>query len=75
MVTHEETGLISPVEESEQMFKHLLRLMEDRDLRKRIGEQARRWAIQQWSTHTLMQRTMDVYSSVINQHLVTKGGE
>ncbi|MBA9084536.1 glycosyltransferase involved in cell wall biosynthesis [Fontibacillus solani] len=75
MVTHEETGLISPVGESEQMFKNLLRLMEDRDLRKRIGEQARRWAIQQWSTHTLMQRTMDVYSSVINQHLVTKGGE
>lgn len=75
MVSHEITGLISPVGQSEPMFQNLLRLMEDGDLRRRLGKQARQWALEQWSTHTLMQRTMSVYASVINQHLVTKGGE
>ncbi|MNO26482.1 GDP-mannose-dependent alpha-(1-6)-phosphatidylinositol monomannoside mannosyltransferase [compost metagenome] len=70
MVKHEETGLISSVGDSEQMFRNLARLMEDNELRVRLAEQAKLWAAQQWSSQTLMQRTMDAYVSVITKSLV-----
>lgn len=67
MVSHGKTGLISPAGQSNQIFQHLLRLLEDAKLRSRLGEQAKKWALEHWSTHNLMQKTMQVYTSVMNR--------
>lgn len=41
LITHEENGLLIPVDDEEAMVKSLCRLIEDKEFAKKLGEQAR----------------------------------
>lgn len=64
MVSHGETGLISPLGQSEPMYRNLKKVLENDLFRKRLGEQAKQWAMQQWSVEKMMEQTLNVYNSV-----------
>ncbi|WP_231571056.1 glycosyltransferase family 4 protein [Gordoniibacillus kamchatkensis] len=74
MVEHGTTGLISPAGQSEPMFHNLKRVLADDVLRKRLGEQAKQWAMHHWSIETMMKKTLDVYDSVIQRNITQRGG-
>lgn len=74
MVDHEMTGLVSPSGQSEPLYMNLKRVLADDVLRKRLGEQAKQWALHRWSIETMMKMTLDVYESVVRGDIVRRGG-
>lgn len=74
MVSHGKTGLISPAGQSEPMYRNLRRVLEDDNLRRRLGEQAQQWAMHHWSIQTMMKQTLDVYESVTKGRIIKRGG-
>jgi glycosyltransferase involved in cell wall biosynthesis len=70
MVSHEETGLISPLGQSEPMYRNLKRVLEDDLFRKRLGDNGKQWAMQHWPVEKMMEQTMNVYQSVVSGKIV-----
>lgn len=65
VVTHMETGLISPAGKSEPLFQQLKALMEDPLLMKRLSKNAQRWGNAQWPIAFMGQRTQEVYRRTV----------
>lgn len=74
MVKHGKTGLVSPAGQSEPLFQNLRRMLESDRLRTRLGEQAKRWALEHWSIETMMKKTLKVYETVMKRRLVNREG-
>ncbi|MNN81998.1 GDP-mannose-dependent alpha-(1-6)-phosphatidylinositol monomannoside mannosyltransferase [compost metagenome] len=70
MVSHGKNGLVSPAGQSEPIFFNLLHLLQNDGLRAQMGEQAKRWANQQWSIQKMMDRTLAAYANVLSQRFV-----
>ncbi len=74
MVKHGQTGLVAPAGQSEPLYENLLRVLENDLLRRRLGEQAKQWALRQWSISHMMEQTLAVYESVTGANSVRRGG-
>ncbi|MCS7458827.1 glycosyltransferase family 4 protein [Paenibacillus doosanensis] len=74
MVAHGKTGLVSPAGQSEAMFNNLHLILGDDVLRRRLGEQAKRWALHHWSLPVMMDATLDVYESATHGRILKRGG-
>lgn len=69
MVEHGVTGLISPAGDPGTLYYQLDLLLANDAYRISIGQQAQKWAQQQWSLDLMMERLMNVYQGVIaNKH-------
>ncbi|MGF9710983.1 glycosyltransferase family 4 protein [Paenibacillus naphthalenovorans] len=74
MVEHGKTGLVSPAGQSQAMYRNLLRVLEDDLIRRRLGEQAKQWALYHWSIEKMMEQTFDAYESIVSKRIVRRGG-
>lgn len=68
MVHHGRTGLVVPAGQSEPLFRNIRKVLESDRLRRRLGEQAKRWAADHWSIQTMMNKTLKVYDSVMSKN-------
>lgn len=67
MIQDEVTGLLFDVGNEEQLATQLSRMMKDSVLRSTIAQQATQWARNQWSSITLLERTLAVYDNAIER--------
>lgn len=67
MIQHGETGLLFRRRKVSELKEQLSSLLQDNEMRKRLGENAKVWGRRQWSSEVLAQRTMDVYQNVTNK--------
>ncbi|MFM9278807.1 glycosyltransferase family 4 protein [Paenibacillus jiagnxiensis] len=65
MVKHNATGLLIPPKNPTELSKMLEKLLKDNSLRKRLGSQARLWAMSHWSLDKMTDMVMNVYHSAI----------
>ncbi|MFD7056820.1 glycosyltransferase [Streptomyces mirabilis] len=62
-----QTGLLARPD-AEELARHTVRLLRDEGLRRRMGQQARTWAAQQFGAERLVQDTHDLYASIAVAH-------
>ena len=62
---HEETGLLVPVKTVEPLADALERLATDAALRQRLGDNARRLAVAEFSEEIVVRETLDLYRSML----------
>ena len=62
---HEETGLLVPVKTVEPLADALERLATDAALRQRLGDEARRLAVAEFSETIVVRETLDLYRSML----------
>lgn len=70
-IRHKETGCLVPVRKQEPVAQVLLELIEDGDLRKRIGRNARRWAQEHLGHSALVESTQDLYERLLAKAAVS----
>ncbi|SFS88115.1 glycosyltransferase family 4 protein [Paenibacillus sp. BC26] len=74
MVTHGETGLVFPVGNDEQLYRHLHLLLSDEQLRNHIASQASHSGNERWSLDVMMSRMDAVYETALNRKRERIGG-
>ncbi len=62
MVAHGKTGLVAQAGSADELHSHLRHLLADDDHRRVLGRAARKWALDQWSVQTMIDRTLAVYA-------------
>lgn len=67
MVAHQETGIITPLGDIQALSDHIDLLLSNEELRKRIGENAKKWAAQHWSLSQMVDRFIAVYEYAIRK--------
>ncbi|MFS8578440.1 MAG: glycosyltransferase family 4 protein [Novibacillus thermophilus] len=67
MVSHEETGLISPAGHPKPLAEQMNRLLSDRPLRQRLSQKARIWGEQAWNMEAMLKRITQVYETVLSK--------
>lgn len=67
MIQDEVTGLLFDVGNEEQLASQLSRMMQDANLRSTISQRAAAWAKKQWSSITLLDRTLEVYDNAVRR--------
>jgi glycosyltransferase involved in cell wall biosynthesis len=68
IVKHDDTGLLVSPRDVDGLACALQRLIEDRDLRQRLGRQARRLAEASFATEQVVGATLDVYRQLLERH-------
>lgn len=66
--THEviregENGLITPFDDAQQLAENLLKLADDPDMRRKLGEAARQTILQRFSAQRVSDQVVDIYRS------------
>jgi glycosyltransferase involved in cell wall biosynthesis len=59
------TGFIVPLHDEEAMAERILRLLTDESLRRRMSEDARNWAVSQFSGPRLAEKTAQIYDEAL----------
>lgn len=67
VVRHEENGLLVPVKSPVELADALKRLIEDPDLRRRMGARGREIAVSEFSVEKVIAQTMALYEELICQ--------
>ncbi|RKP56221.1 glycosyltransferase family 1 protein [Cohnella endophytica] len=67
IVKHKVTGLLTPPGDSEKLMNCLLLLLEKESLRKKLGDEAKQWAMNHWSLDSSAERVLDVYQSAVTE--------
>lgn len=65
VITHDEDGLLVPARDSRQLADAILRLLQDPELRVRLGSAARAKALSLFSERLVISRTLDVYGELL----------
>jgi L-malate glycosyltransferase len=65
MVIHEETGLLSPVSDYQDLGENIIRLTGDTGLRKRLIRNAREMVMENFTKEKTAARTLEVYREII----------
>jgi glycosyltransferase involved in cell wall biosynthesis len=65
IIQHEKNGLLVPPDDASQMADAIMRLITDKDLRVRLGQQAREDAVQYHSWEKYLWRLEKVFTSVV----------
>lgn len=71
VVTHGQTGLISPKGNSESLYSNIRELLENEFLRTTLGSNAQKWGMEKWALETMISNTLAIYEHVIK---IKKGG-
>jgi glycosyltransferase involved in cell wall biosynthesis len=66
MVNHEETGLVFPTGNTEELCRMLNSLLENDDYRKTLGVNAQRFASSHWDMDLAVSRIVEVYTQAVN---------
>lgn len=66
IVQHEQTGLLAPVGDSEQLAHAVLRLYRDRELRQQLSTAAHAF-VQKLDKNNTSRKTIEIYQEVINE--------
>lgn len=70
LVEHGVSGLLSPIRNSEAIYKNLKRVLEDEALRASLAENGQKRAFNHWSVETMLHQTLGVYERVIRRPLI-----
>ena len=65
-VKHGETGLKADPNNPKDIAEKLLMLIEDENLRKRLGENAKKEAERRWRCEIIAKKLLDLYLKVLN---------
>ncbi|PWW31908.1 glycosyltransferase involved in cell wall biosynthesis [Cytobacillus oceanisediminis] len=65
MVTHGQTGLVSPLKNSDSLFQNIKILLENAQLRESLAINAKNWAMVNLSIDTMINNTVAVYNKAI----------
>lgn len=72
LVHHEKNGLLFPVRDKQALSESMLRLAGDSSLRKRLGSQARRYAVEHLPIASKLRQLEAVFAKVVQQKRKTK---
>ena len=75
LVRDGETGFLVPYGDPEGFADRLVRLLSDGAVRARLGEAARRQALERFTVDSVCRRTLDVYQEVIASRRSARAGE
>ncbi|MNN67632.1 hypothetical protein D3C81_1832750 [compost metagenome] len=64
MVEHQKTGLIAKKASSESIYSNLKTLMDDEELRIKIGNAAMKWALDTWSVDNMLILVNSIYKQL-----------
>jgi L-malate glycosyltransferase len=67
VVTDKETGFLSDVEDTEKMSEDVLRLLNDKDLRRTFGERARELAVSRYSATEIIPQYLRFYEKILGE--------
>ncbi|MGB2879469.1 MAG: glycosyltransferase family 4 protein [Candidatus Omnitrophota bacterium] len=67
LITPEEDGILVPPKDPEALSRGIMRLAEDDQLRKRIGQEARKKALSEFSIEDSVRKTINVYEKVVTK--------
>ncbi|MBI5524440.1 MAG: glycosyltransferase family 4 protein [Desulfarculus sp.] len=68
VVRHGQTGLLVPPGELAPLTAAVLRLLDDEDLRRRLGQNGRRLVLESYSRERMLEATEEVYAQVLANH-------
>lgn len=66
MIDHNKTGYVIDSGSSDQLFIYLKKLLADNNLRKKVGDAAREFAITQYDSEIVAKKTLMVYENILN---------
>lgn len=66
IIEHGRTGLLVKPGSSEELASSLLLLLQDSQLRKRLGENGRRVAVERYSWDVVLTRLLEIYNAVVS---------
>lgn len=67
MVSHEQTGLVCDVDDSDSIYLNLKRMLNDEELRHRLGKNSKIFAYAQWSLAAMMHRIDAIYKDALRK--------
>ena len=65
LIRHGQTGLLAPPGDAESLYSLFLDLAVDPALRKKLAEQGHKWALSSCSSDTMVEKTFNLYKSVL----------
>lgn len=65
---HGETGLVVPIRDPQAMAEAINQLLQDTQLRLRLGDQARERAFREFSIETMCDRYCELYRKILTEH-------
>ncbi|MFC7371712.1 glycosyltransferase family 4 protein [Fictibacillus iocasae] len=65
MVQHGVTGLVAQAGDKQPLFRHLLTLVENDEMRRRVSTAAKNWALHYWSVDLMVERLLKIYNKLI----------
>jgi len=66
-VQHEKTGLLVPPGDVDKLAEAIIRIMEDQELARRLGQQAREFIHQNFSSVVMADKTLAMYEHVLSE--------
>ncbi|MFY0543712.1 glycosyltransferase family 4 protein [Brevibacillus sp. H7] len=70
IVQHGASGLLSPIRNSEAMYRNLKRALEDEALRASMAENGQKRALENWSVENMLNQTLAVYERVMKRRII-----
>lgn len=67
MIVHGKTGLLSPVNDSKQLFQNLKMVLEDVSLRENLAFNAKVFGLKAWSHEKMVDQTLDLYYKLLDR--------
>lgn len=65
LIQHEQTGLVVPVGDAEALAASIQRLLDDVDLRQRLGHAARSHVLEHYTAVRIMMKLYDIYEKIL----------
>lgn len=65
MIVHGETGLLSPINDSKQLYQNLRRVLGDITLRKNLAFNAKTFGLKTWSHEKMVDKTVQLYEELL----------
>ncbi|WP_391123356.1 glycosyltransferase family 4 protein [Psychrobacillus sp. L3] len=66
MVEHKVTGLLTPPDDPNKLYRNLLLLLKNGYLRRSLGSKARRWGMKHWSIDSGVNSLLEIYEEAIS---------
>lgn len=66
MVEHKVTGLLTPPEDPNKLYRNLFLLLNNGYLRKSVGSKAQRWGMKHWSLDRGVKSLLEIYEEAIS---------
>ncbi len=67
IVPHGRAGYVVPLDDQAALADRILELLQDEPIRRRMGADAREWVVREFSTASLVRKTVDVYEQLLQR--------